>query len=52
MTDSQWYTPWNHYVINILEDIVVFLGLKLFDYDNSYVFSCSRNKHVLSKKPQ
>ena len=38
----------NLYLINNVEDIVVFLGLKvnLTVTDNSYIFSCSRNAHV------
>ena len=34
------------YLINIDEDTVVFLGLKVFVFDNSYMFSCSRNAQV------
>ena len=32
--DSQRY-PWNRYLINNMEDIVVFLSLKVFNFDNS-----------------
>ena len=38
--------PWNLYLINDMEDIVVFLGLKLFNSDNINMFSCSRNAQV------
>jgi len=34
MPDSPRY-PWNHFLINNVENIVVFLGLKVFDFDNS-----------------
>ena len=37
ISDSQQY-HWNLYLINDLEDIVVFLGLKVLNYDNSYTF--------------
>ena len=40
MSDSQRY-PWNPYQINIMEDIVVFLGLEMFNSENSNLFSCS-----------
>ena len=36
MPDSQLY-PRNLYLINNGEDIVVFLGFKVFNSDNSYV---------------
>ena len=42
MTDLQWY-PWNLYLIHNVENIVVFLDLKVFISDNSYMFSCGRN---------
>ena len=41
MPDSQRY-HWL-YLINDLEDIVDFLGLKVFNYDNSSIFACSKN---------
>ena len=41
MNDSQRY-PWHLYRINNVEDIFVFLFLKVFDSDNCYIFSCSR----------
>ena len=41
MNDSQRY-PWHPYRINNVEDIFVFLFLKVFDSDNCYIFSCSR----------
>jgi len=31
-----------------VEDIVVFLGLKVINPDNLYAFSCSRNAQVTS----
>ena len=37
MTDSQRY-HWNLYLITVVEDIVVFLGLKMLTLNNSYVF--------------
>ena len=40
--DSQRY-PWNLYLINSVEDIVIFLGLKVFDFDNFYMFPCDKN---------
>ena len=42
MPDSQRY-PWNLYLINYLEVIFVFQGLKVF---NSCMLSCSRNARV------
>ena len=41
MNDSQQY-PWKLYRINNVEDIFVFLFLKVFNSDNSYIFSRSR----------
>ena len=44
-----WQKGLNHYLINNVQDIVVFfLGLKLqvFNSDISYTFSCSRNAQV------
>ena len=41
MSDSQRY-PWNRYLINNAEDIVVFLGLKMFHSKNFSMFSCSK----------
>ena len=40
MSDSQRY-PWNLYLINIMEDTVVFLGLEMFNSENFNLFSCS-----------
>ena len=52
MPDLQRY-PTNLYLINNLEDIDIFLGLKMFNSDNFYMFSCSRNAQVtLVEKPQ
>ena len=45
MSDSQRY-PWNRYLINNAEDIVVFLGLKVFHSKNSSMFSCSKKAQV------
>jgi len=41
-------------MINNVKDIVVFQDLKVFnDFDNSYMFSCSRNAQVtFVEKPQ
>ena len=44
--DSQQY-PWNLYLIEIVEDIVVFLSLKVFNSDNSHTFSWYRNTQVI-----
>ena len=35
-----------YFLLNDVEDIVVFLGLKVLYSDNSYMFSCSRNAQV------
>ena len=52
MPDSQLY-PRNLYLINNGEDIVVFLGFKVFNSDNSYRFSCTSNTQVtFVEKPQ
>ena len=52
MSDSQRYHC-NLYLINNVEDIFPFLGLKMFNNDNSCMFSCSRNPQVtLVEKPQ
>ena len=40
MLDSQWH-PVNLYLTNIVGDIVVFLGLKLYNSDKSDMFSCN-----------
>ena len=37
---------WNLYLISIDEDTVVFLGLKVFVFENSYMFPCTRNAQV------
>ena len=40
-------------LIKNVEDIVVFLGLKVFNSDNFYTFSCNRNARVtFVKNPQ
>ena len=36
----------NIYLIKNVQDIVVMLGLKVFNYDNSYMFSCRRNAQI------
>ena len=45
MSNLQRY-PWNLYLINNMEDIIVFLSLKLFNSDDINMFSCSRNAQV------
>ena len=45
MPDLQRY-PGNLYLVTSLEDIVIFLGLKVLNSDNSYMFSSSRNAQV------
>ena len=45
MPDSQRH-PSNFYLIKNVEDIVVFLGITVFNSDHSYKFSCSRNAQV------
>ena len=49
MSDSQRY-PRNLYLINDVEDIVVFLNVKVFISGNSVMFSCRRNKQVTVNK--
>ena len=51
MLDSKRY-PLNLYLINNVEQIVVFLVLKVFDSDISYMFSCSRSAQVTFVKIQ
>ena len=52
MPDSQLY-PWNLYLINNVEDIVDFLGLKLYNFDHSNMFTNIRNAQInLVEKPQ
>ena len=52
MSDSQQY-PFALYLINNVQDIVVFLGLKVLNSGIYYLFSCSRNMQVmLVEKPQ
>ena len=52
MPDSQQYS-WNLYLIMYVEDIVVFIGLKVFNSDNSRMFSLSKNARVtFVEKPQ
>ena len=51
LPDKQRYLR-NYYMISNVEDIVVFLGLKLSNSDNSDTSSCSRNVKVpFLKKP-
>ena len=45
MLDSQWY-PGNLYLINIIEDIVVFSDFRVFHTGDSYIFPCSRNAQL------
>ena len=45
--DSQ-QCPLNFYLISYVEDIAVFLGLKVFNSDNSFV-SCNRNAQIIFK---
>ena len=50
MPDSKQYL---YVIINNVEEIVDFLGLKVFNYDNSLMFSFSRIARVnYMKKPQ
>ena len=50
MTMSDSHHSWHLYQINNVEDIVVFLGLKVI---NSFMFSCSNNAQITSvEKPQ
>jgi len=42
MSDDQWY-PHNLFLINHVYDIVVFQSIKVFDFDSSYMLSCSIN---------
>ena len=52
MTDSQRY-PCHLYLINDVEDIVGFQGLKAFNSDKSLMFSCSIYEQVtLVENPQ
>ena len=49
-----WFTtlPLKPFSFNNVEDIVVFLGLKVFVSENSYMFACSRNAPVTyAEKP-
>ena len=48
-SDSQRY-PWNLYLIKHVEDIVIFLGLQMFNSDYFCMFSCSRNAQVNFKE--
>ena len=45
MSDSQRY-PWSPHLIKNVEDIVVFINLKVFNSDNSQMFSCNRNAQI------
>ena len=49
LSDLQRY-PWNLYFINNVEDIVIFLGLKVFNSDNSFMFTCSFKITVVEKQ--
>ena len=52
MPDSQ-QNPWNLYLSNNVEDIFVFLGLKVFDSDNFHHFIWSKYQRVtFTEKPQ
>ena len=52
MPDSHRY-PVNLYLINNVEDIVAFIDFYVFNFDYSYMFSCSRNVQVpFVEKPQ
>ena len=45
--------PWHLYLINNEEDIVVFLGLKVFSFGNFHIVSCNRNAQVnFAEQPQ
>ena len=45
--------PLKHYLINIIEDIAVFQGLKVFNYDTFFLFSSSGTAPVtFVEKPQ
>ena len=45
LPDSERFS-WNPYLFNSLEDMVVFLGLKVINSDYSYMFFCSGNAQV------
>ena len=50
MPDSQLTVPLKQlYLINDVEDIDVFLGLKMFISDNHYIFSFSENAQSVFK---
>ena len=50
MPDSQLTVPLKQlYLINDVEDIDVFLGLKVFISDNHYIFSFSENAQSVFK---
>ena len=49
-SDSQWY-PCNFYLINNVNEIVVFLALQVFISNNSNMFSCSRNAQDFTYRP-
>ena len=52
MPDSQRY-QYNLYLINNAKDIDIVLGLKVFNSDISYMFSCNKNAQVMFvQKPQ
>ena len=41
LSDLQRY-PWNLYLINIVEDNVGLLGVKMLNSDHSFMFSCNK----------
>ena len=49
MPDSQWY-PWNLLLINIVEDFIVFLGLKNYKSLNLTMKEINRNKIISEQK--
>ena len=49
-SDSQWY-PCNFYLINNVNEIVVFLALQVFISNSSNMFSCSRNAQDFTYRP-
>ena len=51
MPDSQRY-PNKLCLINNVEEMLFFLGLKVFDSKNYYMLSCSRNAQVTVENPE
>ena len=47
MQKSKCKIPLKPYLLNNVEDFVVFLGLKMFNSDNSYMFSRSWNARAI-----